>query len=295
MPTRRTVVAGLAAMIGTAARALPEPPVPGVRRAYLDGPFGQLHMRIASPASAPAAAPLVLMHQSPLSGRMFDRLLPLLAAHRTVIAVDTPGYGESDRPATPPTLAAYGDAIIDTLGKANAAPFDLLGYHTGAVIAADLAARRPRQIRRLVLVSVPYFDAARRRALLDQLAIDTDYAADGSHLLPLWTGAFRVKPQGQSLDDVARLVAEKQRAGRFGEWALAAAMAADMTPTLRAVRHPTLVLAPHDGLEKASHAAAGLIPNARLVDLPALSYGLFDSAPQELASRMAAFLDSTTG
>ncbi|MDO9488405.1 MAG: alpha/beta fold hydrolase, partial [Sphingomonadaceae bacterium] len=247
---------------------------------------------VAAPAGAPTAPPLVLLHQSPLSGRMFDRLLPLLATRRAVIAVDTPGYGESDRPSTQPTLAAYGDAIAETLGKHHEPPFDLLGYHTGAVIAADIAARRPAEVRRLVLVSIPYFDDGRRNALLKQLATKAGYAEDGSHLLPLWTGSFRVKPQGQSLDDVARLVAEKQRVGQFGEWALAAAMAADMTPMLRAIRHPSLVIAPHDGLEKESRAAAGLLRHGRLTELPARGYGLFDAAAAEIAKLVTAFLDS---
>jgi len=292
MPSRRAILAGLAAALGAPVLALPEPPTPRVRRDYLDGPFGQLHVRIAEPTGTPVAPPLLLLHQSPLSGRMFDRLLPLLASGRRVIAVDTPGYGESDRPPAPPTLAGYADAIIDTLRRHQSAPFDLLGYHTGAVIAADLAARRPADVRRLVLISVPYFDDGRRQALLAQLAEKPGYADDGSHLLPMWSGSFRVRPEGQSLDDVARLVAEKQRVGRFGEWALAAAMAASLAPVLRAVRQPVLVLAPHDGLEDESRAAAGLMAGSRLIDLPALAYGLFDAAPQPLATLVDAFLAS---
>lgn len=291
MPDRRAVLAGLAAALAAPALALPEPAVPRVTRRYVDGAFGQLHLRVATPSRRPTAPPLVLLHQSPLSGRMFDRLLPLLAADRQAIAVDTPGYGESDRPATQPTLGAYGDAIVEALRGPYGPRLDLVGYHTGATIAAELAARRPDRVRRLVLISMPFFDAERRGALLKQLAEKTPYADDGSHLPPLWTGTFRVKPAGQSVDDVARLVAEKQRVGRFGEWALAAAMAVDFAPILPRIRQPALVLTPHDGLEDESAAAAKLIPRAELVDLPALAYGLFDAAPAQVAAPILAFLN----
>lgn len=291
MPARRAVVAGLAAALAAPAVALPEPAVPRVTRRYVDGAFGQLHLRVATPSRRPTAPPLVLLHQSPLSGRMFDRLLPLLAVDRLAIAVDTPGYGESDRPATQPALGAYGDAIVEALRDPYGPRLDLVGYHTGAAIAAELAARRPDRVRRLVLISMPFFDGARRIAMLKQLGEKTPYADDGSHLPALWTGTFRVKPAGQSADDVARLVAEKQRVGRFGEWALAAAMSVDFGPILPRIRQPALVLTPHDGLEDESAAAAKLMPRAAVVDLPALAYGLFDAAPAQVAASILAFLN----
>jgi len=298
MASRRELLAGLVgalAWCGSPARALPEPPVAGVRRRYLDGRFGQLHLRVAQPGRAAAGVPpLVLLHQSPLSGRMFDRLLPALAEDRLVVAVDTPGYGESDRPAARPSLAAYGDAILDALVAAYGPRVDLFGYHTGAAIAVDLAARRPAQVRRPVLVAVPFFEAARRAELMRQFAEKKAYADDGSHLPPLWTGSFRARAPGQSLDDVARLVAEKQRAGLYGEWALAAAMETDLGPALASIRQPALVLAPHDGLEDESRAAAKLMPDARLVELPGHAYGLFDAAPAEIARLALGFLRTRT-
>jgi pimeloyl-ACP methyl ester carboxylesterase len=283
---RRALLAGL---VAAPALALPEPATPGVRRRYLDASTGQIHLREAGRARR-GRAPLLLLHQSPLSGRMFDRLLPLLAADRLVLAVDTPGYGESDRPAERLSLAGYGDAILDAVTRAYGRPVDLFGYHTGAAIAAELAARRAGDVRRLVLCSMPYFDSGRRAELLKSFDAKTPLADDGSHLPPLWTSTFRVKPAGQSADDVARIVAEKQRVGRTGEWALRSAMEADLAPVLAAIRAPTLVMAPHDGLQAASKAAAERIPGARLLDLPDIAYGLFDAAPAAIAGPVDAFL-----
>lgn len=292
--SRRRTVAGIAALLAlpaSRALALPEPQSTLIRRHYLDGPFGQIHVRIARPVRGPAdRPPMLLLHQSPLSGRMFDRILPLLADRRMVIALDTPGYGESDRPRERPSLAQYGDAIIESVLKLTKRPVDLVGYHTGAAIAAELAARRPRDCRRVVLISMPYFDAGRRAELIAQLGRRNPVATDGSHLPPLWTGTLGVKPPGQSLDDVARLVSEKQRVGQFGEWALLAAMETDFTPLLPKIRAPTLVMTPRDGLEDESRAAARRIPGAQVADLPAFGYGLFDAAPGGMARTLLAFL-----
>jgi pimeloyl-ACP methyl ester carboxylesterase len=295
MQHRRDLLVGLAAgmmLMSAPALALPEPSNGRIRRRYVEGPFGQLHMRVATPPrGAPVSAPpLLLLHQSPLSGRMFDRLMPLLADRRIVLAVDTPGYGESDRPPERPSLAGYSDAILYALRQAFGQRLDVAGYHTGAAIAADMAARHPRRIRKLVLIAVPHFDDARRGDLLKQLGQKAVYKDDGSHLLPLWTGSFKARPQGQSVDHVARIVAEKQRVGQFGEWALLSALAENLAPVFSRIAQPTFLLAPHDGLEDETRAAAKLIRNASVQELPSFAYGLFDAAPAEIAGHVLRFL-----
>lgn len=301
MTARRTLLAGLgAALCGlplARLAALPEPASPLIRRRYLENRFGQLHLRIAAPltpaAAAPSPPPLLLLHQTALSGRMFDRFMPHLAADRMVIAADTPGYGESDRPASRPSLGEYADAILDPLRREFGKTFDVLGYHTGAAIAADMAARCS-EIARCVLVSVPLFGKARRAALLEQIGKDDGqgeaHAADGSHLLAMWHGSFKSRAPGQSIEEVARLVAEKQRAGRFGGWALRSALEADLAAILAAIERQVLVIAPHDGLEAHSRAAAAQVKDARLIELPGHAYGLFDAAPEILARAITPFL-----
>jgi pimeloyl-ACP methyl ester carboxylesterase len=295
MLTRRAALqlGGIAAA-GLAAPgwALPDPPVAGLSRSYLPCRFGQLHLRIAEPLPKyRGRPPLLLFHQTPLSGRMFERVMPHLAVSRRVIAVDTPGYGESDRPEQRPDLAGYGDAILDALARRWGGPFDLLGYHTGAAIALDLAARR-REVRRLVLLAAPLFDATRRKALVDQLSGAKDpFPTDGSELLRQWQGSLGSRAPGQSMDDVARLVAEKQRGGRYFEWALQSAMEADLAALADQVKNKALVIAPHDGLQAASAEAARRL-SAQLIDRPDWKYGLFDADPAGVAALVNPFLDA---
>ncbi len=64
-----------------------------MKRAYVDVPGGQVHYRTEG-----RGRPLILIHQSVCSSDEYSRVLPLLAKNYRVIAMDTLGYGESDKP-----------------------------------------------------------------------------------------------------------------------------------------------------------------------------------------------------
>ena len=125
-----------------------------IKRAYCTGPEGQIHYRIAEPPRA-SAAPLLCMHQSPHSGLIFEPLLRAMGADRRTIAPDTPGFGYSDPPAAPPEIADYAGAMIAVLDQLGIEQADVMGYHTGAATAAELALNYPKRVRHVVMVSAP--------------------------------------------------------------------------------------------------------------------------------------------
>ena len=103
---------------------------PGVRRAYVNGRYGQLHYRIAKPAS-PSSVALLCIHASPSSGRMYAALLSKLGRDRIAIAPDTPGFGESDAPASPPEIADYAGQMGEFLDALAIREVDVLGHTCG--------------------------------------------------------------------------------------------------------------------------------------------------------------------
>lgn len=116
-----------------------------VRRAYHDGRFGQLHYRIAGTAAAGGPRPLLCLHGSPYSGRIYETFLAVMGADRIALATDTPGFGDSDPPATVPAMSDHAAAIGDLLDASAFGEIDLLGCQAGSALAVEFALQRPRQ------------------------------------------------------------------------------------------------------------------------------------------------------
>lgn len=269
-----------------AARAAPR-----IRRSYFECRYGQLHVHHAIPSGGgfDEATTLLCFHQSPMSGRVFRRFLPIAGIDRSVYAPDTPGYGESDAPPAPPSIAEYAGAMLDFLDTMRFRQVDLLGYHTGSAIAAEIAIARPHLVRRLVLVAVPVLLDAEREAFW-RAPWPMPLAEDGSHLLREWQRSQQWRGPGVTLEQLAASFAEKLRNGPNAWWGANAVMNWPAGERLRLVRQPVLVLRPRDDLWEATARARGLIPDARFVDLPEAGFGVFEAKPELVAGRLAGFL-----
>src|SRR5918992_4149420 len=93
---------------------------------------------------------LVLLHGVATSRLVWRRVIGPLARRRRVIAVDVPGFGESE-PAGPGfELDEVADRLVDGLAPGR---FDLVGHSLGGAVAVATAARHPDRVRRLVLVA----------------------------------------------------------------------------------------------------------------------------------------------
>lgn len=147
-----------------------------VRRAYTDSRHGQLHLATAYPSGGgfDERTPLLCLHAAGSSGSWFRTLLPELGRDRSVYAPDLPGHGHSDPAGEAPGLAEQIAAIGDFLDGMRLRSIDVLGHRFGAQVAAGLAAQRPQQIRRVVLVGLPAGEAgqaakSRSRATVQSL------------------------------------------------------------------------------------------------------------------------------
>lgn len=125
------------------------------RRAYFDCRFGQLHVRTAFPTTGgfDEQVTLFCLHADQSSSRAFTRFLPEIADVRSAYAPDLPGFGESD-PSPTSSANEAAAAISDLADDLRLRQIDLLGVHSGARAALDLAAARPALVRRLVLAGV---------------------------------------------------------------------------------------------------------------------------------------------
>lgn len=205
------------------------------RRAFFSSPLGQAHYVEAGPSEG---VPVVLLHQTPRSVDEFAEVLPLVAAQRRVIALDTPGYGCSDRVSGQPTVADYAEVVRALLDHLGVAEGDLVGHHTGAIIAIEGAAAFPGRVRRIVLSGPMYLDERARRELGAQFA---QWVPDpeGRHLLDKWNRLGAWTPDRALLQ---RLVVDLFRAGELSEQGHFAVAAYRMEDRIGRVTCPTLFL-----------------------------------------------------
>ena len=86
---------------------------------------------------------------------MYERCLPLFAQRYRAVAMDTPGFGMSDPPdSLPADIGYYSRAVIGLLDGLGIERASLIGFHTGASIALDVAVRAPERVDKLVLAGI---------------------------------------------------------------------------------------------------------------------------------------------
>lgn len=153
------------------------------RRTYFDVHSGQLHVRTAFPATGgfDEQPPLICVHASGESSRVFGPFLPAIAALRSVYAPDLPGSGESDPPPAGATAAGAG-ALRDLARDLRLREVDLITVGDGAAIAADLLAVAPALVRRLVLLDPP--GTERFHGIAQPLLVIGPMAAAGERVPP---------------------------------------------------------------------------------------------------------------
>src|SRR3954447_20876323 len=183
-----------------------------VTRSFVTLPQATVHY-----ASAGEGEVVLLLHQTPRSWDEYRDVLPLLGRRRRAIAMDTVGFGDST--ALPPERNTVEDwaeaalAFLDALGVEQA---HLVGHHTGAVIAAEMASRAPERALSVVLSSAP-FDTPEERAAWLNGEIDVDEvepSPDGSHVLELWRIRAGFYPEG-STDLLERFLVDALKAGQL--------------------------------------------------------------------------------
>ena len=155
-------------------------------RGYTGASGAQLHYRMLGEGT-----PVFLLHASPLSSAfMVGQLQALADAGHRAIALDTPGYGQSDPlPAPPQSLTDYARAFlagIDAMGGIDTTRFALYGTATGAQLALALARLAPQRVSRLVLDNCALFTDAQVADWEPRYFPDLSPRADGSHMTKVW-------------------------------------------------------------------------------------------------------------
>ena len=103
--------------------------------------------------------PLLLLHGHPQTHFMWHRVAPRLAESFTVVMMDLRGYGDSARPVSDATHAAYSKRAManDAMSVMRAHGFErfqVLAHDRGARVAHRLAVDHPDAVERLMLLDI---------------------------------------------------------------------------------------------------------------------------------------------
>ena len=103
--------------------------------------------------------PLLLLHGHPQTHAIWHRVAPVLSAHFTLVMIDLRGYGDSGRPGSDGTHAAYSkrEMALDALAAMRHHGFErfgVLAHDRGARVAHRLAADHPQAVDRLLLLDI---------------------------------------------------------------------------------------------------------------------------------------------
>lgn len=266
-----------------------------IKRSFVDGPYGQIHVRSAQP-DTPSQPPLLCMHMFPQSGRNFARFLEAASSDRMVIALDFPGYGESAPPEQRIEAYEYATTIwhvADALSLIdNHGQVDFFGIHAGAKLAVEAACQRPADVRKIILSSAAVLELNElddlRRAL-SHVPLDDK----GTRFSKLWNMLIRSRDQDSSLEMCAISLAEMLRGGERYSWGHKAVFDYNdkFAQRLSSLTHPILLLNPNDGLHDKTPRSLAQSQNAELTNLPDWGLNYIETHSAEAASIVRTFLD----
>ena len=153
-------------------------------RGYFNFEWGQLHYRSVNLGSE---LPLiVMMHQSPLSSRNYEAVLPYLAEKFQVIAIDTPGFGNSDPLTINWEVKDYANLAFECADRLDQDTFHMFGRATGSVFALEALLLNSNRINKLILHGIPVYTPEEREQRLADFAPPYEVLDDGSHLQWIW-------------------------------------------------------------------------------------------------------------
>ena len=268
------------------------------KRFYLDSLFGQLHVRETRPNKEEfkPKRPVICFHQSPLSGTQYKVFQNELGRDRLVYCPDTPGFGGSDIPYDEVTISQYADSMLPLLEKLKEETtfdsFDVLGGHTGSVIALEIALNKPDLINKIILPSIAFFSEEERKEIKNKFVNVPAYFSDPKFVSRIYSDTVLNSTTPISEDRKLELFAERLRSGLTAWYAPNAVTSYNSLEALKKTTHKVLIILLEDMLLDNSLRASKFIENCVIKDLRHISHtNAWDVDHKEIIQEIKMFLE----
>ena len=173
-----------------------------MRFGFADTLSGQLHFRACG-----AGPDIVLLPWLPVSGRMYEHVMPHLArAGFRAIAFDLAGSGRSHKKSRNWTVQQYAADVLEACGSLHTVPYTVVGGRFSASVAVEMLLASPAQVTGAVLDGVSGLAPEELRKLQGPTAgLSPKIGSDGSHrsflfdvsvrTLKEWDPSFELTPE----------------------------------------------------------------------------------------------------
>jgi pimeloyl-ACP methyl ester carboxylesterase len=261
-----------------------------VRHRFVDTRFGQVHL-----AEYGHGHPVLFLHQTPRSWTEYLEVLPRAGQSVRAIAMDTLGFGQSTRVPDRYSIELFAKGVLEVLNALELDRAALVGHHTGAVIALEVAAANPDRVSSLVLSAMPLVTEERRERVRARPPIDeVEVRADGSHLAQLWQRRQPFYGPG-SQQHLHRYIADAVSVLDRVEEGHRAVNEYRMEDRLPLVRTPTYLLCgQEDSYSMPDQPRLAALLRCALRAIPGTGVALPEQRPDVFAREVVSFVDGSS-
>lgn len=209
--------------------------------------------------------PVIFVHQCWWNNFEFEGVIPMVAKQYTVYSPDSLGFGFS--PAAPNwfEFTDFTDSFIDFMDDLGIEKASFVGQHSGSLIMADLAARYPERVDKLIFGGLAIYEDSLRKAKAarrdmiggnkmpytkslrpgDLIGLESGLLQrkeDGSHFVEYWNGQYRENPDSKFEYIQRAAIANLLHYDKGGRDMINALLTFDLERVLPKVKQPSLQL-----------------------------------------------------
>ncbi len=209
--------------------------------------------------------PVIFVHQCWWNNFEFEGVIPMVAKQYTVYSPDSLGFGFS--PAAPNwfEFTDFTDSFIDFMDDLSIEKASFVGQHSGSLIMADLAARYPERVDKLIFGGLAIYEDSLRKAKAarrdmiggnkmpytkslrpgDLIGLESGLLQrkeDGSHFVEYWNEQYRENPDSKFEYIQRAAIANLLHYDKGGRDMINALLTFDLERVLPKVKQPSLQL-----------------------------------------------------
>jgi pimeloyl-ACP methyl ester carboxylesterase len=243
------------------------------------------------PAARPGSAPPVLiLHGWGASIDAVGSIVAGLSDDLELVAIDFPGFGESDPPPVGWGVPDYADFVVKVLGRLGLARVSLVGHSFGGRVSIVLAQTRPDLVARVVITGGAGLKPKRKPSYYSKVAV-----AKAGRLV----GAVGGSPGKELQDRMRRKVASTDwlEAGEAMRMTFRLVIGEDLAPRLAQITRPTLLIWGEDDADTPLWMGQEMereIPGSALITLPGAGHYAYAEKAGEFNVIASHFLSGAT-